>query len=242
MITIYCNNKVHYRRDDPHDPVVQESQEEPRRSHWFLRWAPVKALLAVLLHYANTDPFGDKVAFYQIKDRLLRDYGTPDGTDIQHIVKPCYQCDGSGVYKGDYVDQGDRVIWVSATPEPCRKCGGSGKYEEFWVLLERWQFGRYPFHLPVKRVYVESELNGIHAKHRIEDYIEHQRPKYYLAKEALWWLLLFFDTRYFLEHFGHVDYCARKFTPMVVLSSWLMWFRDMRRKWQCRGRDDEIPF
>ncbi len=85
-------------------------------------------LVAWLLHHANAHPpMHQRERFYHLKDRLLKRYGRRTGTDLQHIVKACW--DG-----------------------PCPRCHHTGVWEESYITLERWQLGRYPFHRPLERL------------------------------------------------------------------------------------------
>ncbi len=123
-----------------------------------------------LLHLANADP-GDRRSFYELKERLLRRYATFWGNDIQEIVKECW---------GDQVDEhGDRY---GCGPQ-CRRCGGTGVWERKWIVLQRWHWGGYVFHVPEGRTYQKPESVQIHGR------IEH--PDYGRAsREAELWLYL----------------------------------------------------
>jgi hypothetical protein len=126
-------------------------------------------LLGWLLHNANASPpSSHRDAFYALKDRLLRRYGSRTGADIQHIRRPCW--DG-----------------------PCDRCSHTGIWSEFWVHLERWQLGAYPFHRPHRRTstppFVPVTITGS---------IRHADPGP-LASECALWLALCFDRPLFLQ-------------------------------------------
>ena len=110
--------------------------------------------LGRILHIANSDPPSRyRREFYAVKDRVLKRFGLPECNDLQHIIKPCWRCDGTGTFRG--YDNGIR--WVNFDPFKCRKCGGSGVYDEFWVALEGWSLGRYRFHRPRYRTRSQAD-------------------------------------------------------------------------------------
>ena len=114
-----------------------------------------KNLIAKLLHIANSDPpIVRKKEFYEIKDAILKKHGTFVGHQVQHIKKSCWSCGGTGIWTG--YDNGFK--WVECPPRKCYRCR-DGVYDEFWVLLELYQFGGYEFHRPVKRT-PDYERNG----------------------------------------------------------------------------------
>ena len=63
---------------------------------------------------------------------------------------------------------------------------------------------------------------------QIEGYIRHEHPKHYLSAEAAYWLALFFDRATFFRWFGHTGHSSRKFTPMVILGTWLFKIRQLK--------------
>lgn len=95
-----------------------------------------RSLLAVLCHYANADPSCSRRHFYDLKDRLLRQFAEFRGHDIQEITKECW-----GGRRDHYGD------WSGCGPT-CRRCGGTGVFDRRWVRLQRWQWGNYTFHIP----------------------------------------------------------------------------------------------
>jgi len=128
-------------------------------------------MIARLLHYANADPpYATRQDFYRLKTELLERYAKQDGFDVQHIPgKVCWSCNGTG---GVY-ERGD-----------CYRCMGDGWYRRpRWIMLERFRFGRYIFHVPREIRFQQPMLVDI------EGYIRH--PHYgALSAEAVLWLYL----------------------------------------------------
>ena len=208
----------------------------------------MKRLLALLLHIANTSPpliKGNKEGFYRIKDRLLKRWGIHLAYDIQHIQKLCFRCDGTG-----------DDAWSEDVE--CRKCGGTGIYDEFWVILEKWKFGKYTFHSPWKR-YTRDDLKraGLEVPdvRMIEGYIQHESYPYHLAMECFYWLALIFDWGLFMDSIGRIGFTSGKRTPMVLLNNAIFKIRMfpreakekirlIRLKWKVRHSEEseEVPF
>ena len=192
-------------------------------------------LLGEVLHVANSrPPFVYKDEFYNLKDTLLCRFGKPDGFDIQHIVKECWECDGG--YRSESVNNLGMVVSVK---RKCMKCGGSGIYLQFWTRLSRYQIGRRVFHHPERRYYVDPEIPL--QRPVIVGYVEHQKYSGYLHTEALLWLSLVYDLKLFCRIFGLWGSPGLKYTPMVFLSDFLFrtrmiklvdWFRVWQSKWQ----------
>jgi len=151
-------------------------------------------LLSWLLGLANSSPPGARRwEFYQIKAKLLQRFGSGNEQslfglrpemDLQHIRKPCFNCDGTGIYR-DF------------DKEPCRKCSGTGTFDEFWVFLERWHLGSRVFHIPLERVREKPERAVT-----IEGLIRHESAGR-SAKEARLWLYLLFDRDLFRWEMMH---------------------------------------
>ena len=173
-------------------------------------------LIGELLHTANSyPPFHWKREFYELKDYLLRRYGTVQEMDLQHIVKECYACNGERRITETVLSFGEPFKMHTKT---CYKCNGTGTYEEFWIYLLRYQLGRHTFHIPGKKFYSRERAGWISGD-EIDGYIVHRHPDYYLYAEATYWLALFFDRALFFRKFGHSGYPAMKFTPMVILAT-----------------------
>lgn len=85
-----------------------------------------RSILAWLCHYANADPSFSSRYFYDLKDRLLRQFAEFRGHDIQEITKKCW-----GDKRDDYGD------WHGCGPR-CRRCGGTGVWDRRWVRLQKY--------------------------------------------------------------------------------------------------------
>ena len=195
-------------------------------------------ILGELLHIANSSPpFGWKREFYELKDYLLRRYGTVQEMDLQHIVKECYACNGEKRIAETVLAFGQPFTMHT---KACWKCAGTGTYEEYWVHLLRYQLGKHQFHIPIKRFY-DRESAGWVSGDEIEGYIRHHSPDYYLYAEAAYWLAFLFDWNLFLRKFGHCGYHSRKFTPMVILATLVFNIRifpkQVHTRWSWIGRN-----
>lgn len=179
-----------------------------------------KYLLGELLHLANSSTPWWNDEFYRLKDHVLTMYGTWEGVHLQHIVKECFNCEGTGkIITTEYVVgfpvaiSGGRV---------CAKCNGTGKYHEFWTVLKYYRLGDQHFHIPNGvRYYSRGNVPDLQFDQEIEGYIRHESPKYYLYAEAALWLALIFDHKLFWKRFGRTGYSSHKFTPLVILSTWI---------------------
>lgn len=180
----------------------------------------MKRLLGLFLHIANSSPpiIGRK-EFYELKTRLLKRWGRLVANDWQHIVKECWNCEGRGTI-GCY---------------RCRTYGmGDGIWDEFYVWLERWKLGNYEFHIPRERIRSgQAHVMWGAMAAPIEGYITHKRYPYYLSSECWYWLLIFFQPSLFWSCFGHAGHVCRKYTPLVILGTWLFHL-DMLRERQAR--------
>lgn len=205
-------------------------------------------IVGELLFLANSRPPIWKQEFYELKDKIIKRYGTPAGFDVQHIRKECYECEGTGKILKTVMLYGEPWLGKGAS---CWKCNETGVYTEFWTHLLRFRVGRRLFHQPEKKYCSDPEMNL--QRPMIEGYVEHKTPKYYLNAEAFYWLALIFDTRLFYKHFGHVGHLSRKFTPLVVLGTFVFWMRHLKsdikfRMWKFRESrrsvtpDDDMPF
>lgn len=179
-------------------------------------------ILGELLWLANSEPPWWRSEFYKIKEKLLEDYGTFWGYHLQHIVKHCFRCDGTGKKRNEATIAGVETVWYGGT---CPRCYGSGKFEEFWSMLRFYRLGRRSFHTPVKKYYSRESIPRMNFLETIEGYVGHQLPKYYLYREAAYWLALIFDRKVFFKHFGKAGHPSRKFTPLVILGNWVFTIR-----------------
>jgi hypothetical protein len=162
---------------------------------------PINRLLSWLLMSANTDPgILRRDEFYAIKERLLMRYGTIQGTEIQHIKKDCFTCDGTGEYEPE-VD--------------CYKCWGTGVYQEFWVKLISWDWNGYSFHQPVERKHKPflSE-DGSHVPITHEGYIT--KLHHWAANESRLWLFLLFDRKTFFRAMKSSCQCRPRLPLSII--------------------------
>jgi hypothetical protein len=148
----------------------------------------MKRFLGRLLHLANSDvPLFGNEQFYAIKERMLREWGTRDGEDWQHIRKECWTCHGTGIFS-DF-----------GYPLRCNRCT-RGVYDEKWIRLERWRLGGYVFHRPAETYHCSEPPWAKIGTDRpfIEGRIEHKVPGR-RGHEAALWLALIFDPPYWLR-------------------------------------------
>jgi hypothetical protein len=178
-------------------------------------WARI---VAYLLWLANSRPpvLGQRHAFYDLKARILREHAVPVGEDIQHFVKECYRCEGTG----EVDDYQDGV---------CPRCRG-GIYDQFWVRLVRWDFAGRIFHTPGER----RRTRPTEAV-TIEGRIEHRGGLGHKPKEAAMWLGLLYDRRLFWSLFTNSgSACGWYWLPLCNLQRAYMvcrrWARAVRGK------------
>jgi len=179
---------------------------------------PIKYLLGELLFLSNSSPVWWREEFYRIKDHILKTHADLEGHHLQHIFKECYGCNGSGKVMKEVRMLGE---WIRMPVGRCPKCHGSRKYDEFWTVLASYRLGKRQFHRPVRKYYSQATVPHMEFRELIEGYISHQHPKYYLGNEAALWLALFFDRKAFFRRFGNSGCSSRKFTPMVILGTWI---------------------
>jgi len=213
-----------------------------------------KNVFAKYLHIANTDPPHGSlgVSFYNMKTRILESYGERVGYDIQHIVHYCYRCGGTGE---------DPDYGTMADPCPCEKCGGSGKWREFWVLLAKYRFGAYSFHLPQDRRDCESgmlrwveELGEQISEERIDGLVTHKKYDGREVAEAGLRLSLVFNWGLFKSFCQYYAYGVAGDRGMGLLT-WLVVRWRKTRSWRQRikerrwarfeknaAQDNDLPF
>ena len=196
---------------------------------WVL-FAVARHVVSKLLHIANSEPV-NRDAFYALKKRLLERYGDNIGIDLQHIPgKPCWTCNGSGIYRGWHLYSGDE--WEDV----CNRCGGSGQYKrEFWVVLSKYKFGRFTFHIPGERIYEAPQVlkTGVDA---IEGYIEHAH--YGDGPEVAYvWLCLLCREWEMLRWWFAQNHTAIKWWrwhPFFWIRNVLVWWRLNWKRSDCR--------
>lgn len=212
-------------------------------------------ILGDVLHCANSrPPHIREREFYALKELLLKRFGTGNGFDVQHIIKDCWNCDGTGKLYMETMHLGQLTsIYVGK----CNRCT-NGIYRQFWVRLERYRLGRHFFHTPKERYYSDPGLTM--QRPIIEGYIKHHDYPGHLPLEAALWLFLIFEPRLFWRTFGHIGAHKAK-TPLCLLSNLAYWLNHVpyntRRnfqniKWHFdewmddrRGRpslDEDLPF
>lgn len=196
-------------------------------------WFKVNVLskpIGWLLDKANASPPAmARTEFYALKVKLCERFGIWERAELQHIVKPCWDCMGDTFVKGCY-----SCLTRGVRP---------GIYREFWVRLERWNVGGFIFHEPKLRYDRRPEWGGA----EIEGLIEHERPKWMLYKEAHLWLTLFFDRKEFWRCFlGSASKHGK--LPLLLIQR-LIWnvqrWRETRigqRVCKWFNLDDGIPF
>ena len=151
---------------------------------------------ATLLHYANSSPpVVGRTEFYALKSRLLKQHGTRDGEDVQHIVAPCW----------GYYDQS------GCEGAECTKCGGTGIFHETFVRLLRYRWGRYSFHTPIERSYTSCFGQWPTIKGRVE----HRRYGRVTSEAVLWLYLLCGEWRLLARALKSSAACGRYFWPLL---------------------------
>jgi hypothetical protein len=120
---------------------------------------------------------GFRERFYALKREILLAHAHQQGFDIQHIVKKCWNCGGTG-----------RVYAYDDETDECMRCDGTGIYQERWVLLGRYSLAGSVFHCPA------GYIPDPGTKPTIEGLIEHRASPH--AWEAFCCLA---DGRYSLQ-------------------------------------------
>jgi hypothetical protein len=173
-----------------------------------------RSILAWLCHYANADPSHCRNTFYDLKDRLLRQYAEFRGHDIQEIVKECY---GGFDYIGDP---------RGCKGKECRRCGGTGIYDRRWVRLQRWHWGKYVFHIPDGSTWIKPDSVQIHGRIKHEDYGKASRGR----EAELWLYIVTLQFGMWWKVLSTSSYCSPGWWPMCRLQGWAMWAR-MKFSW-----------
>lgn len=169
-----------------------------------------RSVLSWLLHLANSDPSGCRDTFYNLKDRLLRQYGVFQGHDIQEITKECWG-------ERRYDDHGDYDYLPC--DESCRRCGGTGVFDRRWVRLQRWNFGRYTFHIPDGDTRIKPDSVQIVGRITHKDYGKASR------EAELWLYLLTLQFAMWWKVLSTSAYAYPGFWPMCRLQRFAMWSR-----------------
>ena len=169
-------------------------------------------VLAKLCHYANADPC-HRPLFYELKTRLLQQYAQFCGHDIQEIVNECH---------GGLDSMGDPR---GCKGKQCRRCGGTGIYQRKWIRLQRWQWGKYTFHVPDGMTAIKPESVQIHGR------IQHSNYGKASREAELWLYLLTMQLRSFWKVLRSSSYLSPGLWPMCRLQKIAMW-ASMKLSWR----------
>lgn len=138
--------------------------------------------LGEVLYLVNSNK-PNRNSYFELKEKIVKKYGTKIGLDVQHVKKICYACHGTGWY-----EEGIR----------CYKCQ-NGIYHEFWTLLSKWQIGNRSFHLIDRRIN-EQYANDMINVGRIEGLIVNNSSVSYLTSyRAFRFLQFMFDFKRFIK-------------------------------------------
>lgn len=113
----------------------------------FSEWKRVTPTEIAWLWLANASPadFGyndwKQWRFFPFKDRFLKRFAVPDGSDLQVLKLECRSCT-----KGIWHSESGRFSDI------CDRCDGTGVYRIDLVILSRWILGDAVFHKPGERV------------------------------------------------------------------------------------------
>lgn len=177
-------------------------------------------MLARLLHIANTSP-ANPVEFYAMKARILQRFGRRSALVLQTFpAKPCWGCEGSGVWYHSF----------SGDPDECSRCGGTGNYcDPLYVTLQRWRLGKFTFYEPIDRENIRPHwfteaLKTGEVVPSIEGRVTHARYSFRAVRRSTILLGLFFSWR--LAWLEMND----------AVSHWGVVKVATRRCWDCRRR------
>lgn len=165
-----------------------------------------------------------KPEFYELKNKLLKQFGRANGYDLQVIERECNACHGTGIYtRGGY------------QVAQCNRCD-DGRYETVKVLLERWVMNGELFHNPVGRV---GMVRAQHVTETIKGLVEHTPPD--INPDFAHFCLLYkYDMTGFLDR-------QRRLAKIVDRKRWGEcargsdnFFQTLQRYYYVR--EDELPF
>lgn len=218
-------------------------------------------ILSTLLHYANRYPYLERRdEFYDIKKNILAlNPNTQQlGKQVQHIIKKCYSCNGTGMFS-EYWD-GD--FYRKVEPRKCWNCF-DGVYDQFYSLLVLWKFGKYEFHTFVDRIegplFHESYFRDLPLLEAIQGKIKKPKVKAWLHREALLWLILIYKRESFMKRLRKSCPVGKVYTPLLLINKIVFYNRRgvFKRRWKIRFFkikdlfkfkkpvniiDDELPF
>ena len=174
-------------------------------------------VLVRLMHRANSDPSFHRQAFYDLKARLLRKYGTIVSEEYQEITKECW---------GDkWHDDG---YWTGCGPN-CRRCSGTGIYDRRWWRLYKWKWAGFTFHTPAGPGPLCTKPDRIHINGRIE----HQDYGLSSRECELWLYLVTLQFKTFWYVLSSSSYCHPKWYPLCRLQKVATKFRSTFRRMNC---------
>ena len=101
-------------------------------------------------------------AFYMLKNQLLEKYGHEADYDLQHIVKKCHSCYGSGYHRSG---------------AQCNNCN-KGVYSRKDVVLKRFLLNGYVFHQPLGELEAGSNRLKIFDGYEQDAYFNPYYPKF----------------------------------------------------------------
>ena len=147
---------------------------------------PLLKILFWLIHHANRNTKSEN--FYAIKSKILQKYGKNAGYDVQYFkgIK-CNSCSGRGAHPKYSWTTGKIYDWAD-----CYHCWGGWYRPAKYVLLERFQLGKYIFHQPKSTHYSNDKIE-VPITCRIEGFVEHKHSKY--GDNALTILYILFDFK-----------------------------------------------
>lgn len=198
-----------------------------------------KKILSTLLHYANRYPYLEKGdIFYEIKTSILAHNAKQLGKQVQHIVKKCYSCNGTGVFSEYY----DGWNYTKLEPRTCYNCN-HGVYDQFYSLLVLWQFGSYQFHTFIDRIngplFSQAYFKDLPLLEPIEGKVKKEPVKNWLHREAYLWLILIYKQDQFLKRLKKSCPCGRVYTPLCLLNKIVFRYRNwnlVKRRWKAKLR------
>ncbi len=183
----------------------------------------IKNFIGYLLEYPNCNARQlpvDHRRFYTLKNRILEKYGTKDREDLQHVVKRCFQCGGTGKYHG----------------KTCWRCK-EGIYQQFYCVLSRYWLGKHMFHVPGIK---EQRRPNIRYVKFIKGIIRHEPREEKAAIRAFYLLTFLFDKKLFFESISEK---IRRSSPVRFIKSIRSRIRSLFAKNRLDDfKERDIPF
>jgi hypothetical protein len=211
-------------------------------------------ILSWLLHRANRE-YVD-FHFYKVKNKILTKYGKHICYDVQFIEgKECFACKGTGIYNSYYHNS-----WHKET---CYKCYGGWYKRPEWNILAKVKFGKYAFHQPFQRVYIDPKITA----NTIHGYIDHTKAKWgatslfllmliyergflkrWYKKSYFGWRVYWYYPKNIIPNIFHFIKHGRKSMPIMRLKDKLNQFihrvkqKERINKMKYEIMDDDLPF